>query len=230
MAAEEHLFGAASPRRVPITLTHVQYDEGDMLGMVLAWFSLLPIFILVGFVTLITFRRDLHTCCFLAGIVANEGINFVLKHVIKAPRPSNTIYTHSLFVEYGMPSSHAQFMSCFATYLVLFFFIRAKLSYLWKGLLSCLVIAAMVMVFISRVYLGYHTYVQMLCGVVAGAVFALLWFAVVHLGLSPLFPHISSWKIAEHLLLRDMSLIPNVLWYEYTAIRMETRSRMRKAQ
>ena len=34
---------------------------GDLLGMLLAWFSLLPIFILVGFITLIIFRRDLHT-------------------------------------------------------------------------------------------------------------------------------------------------------------------------
>ena len=34
---------------------------GDLLGMLLAWSSLLPIFILVGFVTLILFHRDLHT-------------------------------------------------------------------------------------------------------------------------------------------------------------------------
>ena len=61
-----------------ISLTHVQYPQGepiltadltdtplphtgDLLGMVLAWFSLLPIFILIGFTTLILFRRDLHT-------------------------------------------------------------------------------------------------------------------------------------------------------------------------
>lgn len=34
---------------------------GDVLGFMLAWFSLLPIFILVGFVVLILFHRDLHT-------------------------------------------------------------------------------------------------------------------------------------------------------------------------
>ena len=34
---------------------------GDFIGCVLAWCSLLPIFILVSFVTLILFRRDLHT-------------------------------------------------------------------------------------------------------------------------------------------------------------------------
>ena len=90
------------------------------------------------------------------GVVLNEGFNFVLKHVIKEPRPvsgeqltkkiyiikpstppppplntpslhlflSADVYTHSLFVEYGMPSSHAQFMAFFATYFTLFLFFR----------------------------------------------------------------------------------------------------------
>jgi hypothetical protein len=35
--------------------------SGDLFGMGLAWLSLLPIFIIVGFITLILFRRDLHT-------------------------------------------------------------------------------------------------------------------------------------------------------------------------
>ena len=39
----------------------VSPPTGDLLGMLLAWFSLLPIFILVGFATLVLFRRDLHT-------------------------------------------------------------------------------------------------------------------------------------------------------------------------
>lgn len=37
------------------------FDTGDFVGKVLAWCSLLPIFILVGFITLIIFRRELHT-------------------------------------------------------------------------------------------------------------------------------------------------------------------------
>lgn len=42
--------------------------SGDFIGYVLAWCSLLPIFSIVGFITLILFRRDLHTvsrCIFL---------------------------------------------------------------------------------------------------------------------------------------------------------------------
>lgn len=37
------------------------FSAGDLVGFVLAWFSLLPIFILVGLGTLILVRRDLQT-------------------------------------------------------------------------------------------------------------------------------------------------------------------------
>lgn len=39
----------------------ILFVTGDFVGKVLAWCSLLPIFILVGFITLIIFRRELHT-------------------------------------------------------------------------------------------------------------------------------------------------------------------------
>lgn len=42
---------------------------GDVLGLLLAWFSLLPIFILVGFVALILFHRELHTVSSGGGIM-----------------------------------------------------------------------------------------------------------------------------------------------------------------
>ncbi len=39
--------------------------SGDLIGLGLAWCSLLPIFILVGFGTLILFRRDIHTVSYI---------------------------------------------------------------------------------------------------------------------------------------------------------------------
>jgi len=89
MVAGECLVGEDCniPPRVPLTLTNVLYQKGsavsygwvlvfvlilcvcsfllgDLVGFVMAWFSLLPIFILVGFVTLILFNRNIHTVCF----------------------------------------------------------------------------------------------------------------------------------------------------------------------
>uniref|UniRef100_A0A8C5U311 Uncharacterized protein n=1 Tax=Malurus cyaneus samueli TaxID=2593467 RepID=A0A8C5U311_9PASS len=45
----------------PVSLTHVEYPAGDFSGQLLAYLSLGPIFIIVGFITLIIFKRELHT-------------------------------------------------------------------------------------------------------------------------------------------------------------------------
>ncbi|ROT66983.1 putative dolichyldiphosphatase 1 [Penaeus vannamei] len=69
------------------SLTHVEYPKGDIIGQLLAISSLAPVAIIVGFVTLILFRRDLHTITFFGGALLNEGINLLLKHIIAEPRP-----------------------------------------------------------------------------------------------------------------------------------------------
>lgn len=50
-----------------------------------------------------------------------------------------------------------------------------------------------VLVSISRVYLQYHTFWQVLCGALVGILFATFWFALTYLVLTPLFPQIVSW-------------------------------------
>jgi hypothetical protein len=47
--------------REPAITVLSPFHAGDVIGLVLAWFSLLPVFILIGFVALIMFHRDLHT-------------------------------------------------------------------------------------------------------------------------------------------------------------------------
>ncbi|GAB0087825.1 Dolichyldiphosphatase [Sergentomyia squamirostris] len=106
---------------VPITLTLVEYPKGDLIGEVLAWTSLAPMAILAGFISLILFRRDLHTISFFLGILQNEFFNKILKHTIQEPRP---VLRANPYTEYGMPSSHSQFMCFFSTYVLLFVLIR----------------------------------------------------------------------------------------------------------
>uniref|UniRef100_A0A452V3K0 Uncharacterized protein n=1 Tax=Ursus maritimus TaxID=29073 RepID=A0A452V3K0_URSMA len=60
---------------------------GDLSGHLLAYLSLSPVFVIVGFVTLIIFKRELHTISFLGGLALNEGVNWLIKHVIQEPRP-----------------------------------------------------------------------------------------------------------------------------------------------
>jgi len=91
---------------------------------------------------------------------------------------------------------------------------------------SSMVVA--VLVCVSRIYLQYHSISQVLWGIVVGFLFATFWFALTSLVFTPLFPQVVTWRISELLMIRDTTLIPNVLWFEYTNTRQEARARSRK--
>ncbi|CAD7089451.1 unnamed protein product [Hermetia illucens] len=231
--AEKHIFMDNNHLEWrPITLTLVEYPKGDLLGFLLAWASLSPLAIMAGFVALILFRRDLHTITFFCGTLINEALNQVLKHLIREPRP---IERANLYTEYGMPSSHSQFAWFFATYVTLFVLIRlhhmnnnAPLERAVRLLVLIVVWILAAMVCCSRIYLRYHTWSQVLTGAFVGTLAGAFWFILTHFYLSPMFPCIVSWKISEFFLLRDTTLIPNILWFEYTVTRQESRARSRK--
>ncbi|XP_023371988.1 dolichyldiphosphatase 1 isoform X1 [Otolemur garnettii] len=265
MAADGQCSLPASWR--PVTLTHVEYPAGDLSGHLLAYLSLSPIFVIVGFVTLIIFKRELHTISFLGGLALNEGVNWLIKNIIQEPRPcggrawaeralgsprsghywratsSCNALVFSLSpgphtavgTKYGMPSSHSQFMWFFSIYSFLFLYLRMHqtnnarfLDLLWRHLLSLGLLTVAFLVSYSRVYLLYHTWSQVLYGGIAGSFMAVAWFIFTQEVLTPLFPRIAAWPISEFFLIRDTSLIPNVLWFEYTVTRAEARNRQRK--
>ncbi|XP_066975722.1 dolichyldiphosphatase 1-like isoform X1 [Macrobrachium rosenbergii] len=213
------------------SLTHVEYPEGDRIGQLLAISSLTPLAIIVGFVTLILFRRDLHTIVFFAGALLNEAVNLVMKRIIAEPRP---LTRKGLYTEHGMPSSHSQMMWFFSSYSILFLIFRLRhinssgLELIWKVLVALSLIATAVVVAYSRVYLLYHTWSQIIWGAVIGVMLGVSWFSFTHLVLSPFFPTVASWRISERLMIRDTSLIPNIMWFEYTHARTENRARSRK--
>uniref|UniRef100_A0A3B4TWG4 Dolichyldiphosphatase n=2 Tax=Seriola TaxID=8160 RepID=A0A3B4TWG4_SERDU len=189
MALEEQC--SAPPRWRSISLTHVEFPEDDLTGQVLAYISLLPIAILVGFVTLIVFKRELHTISFFGGLILNEGVNWVLKHILREPRPCAGAHT-TLHTEYGMPSSHSQLIWFFVVYFFLFLYLRMHqtnnarcVDLLWRHILSIILLGMALSVSYSR-------------------------------------------PISEYFLVRDTSLIPNILWFEYTVTRSEARNRQRK--
>ncbi|KAL4219386.1 Dolichyldiphosphatase 1 [Mactra antiquata] len=230
-SSEEATQFCPATKYTSISLTNVQYTKGDFIGYVLAWSSLAPIGLIVVFMTLIVFRRDLHTISYFCGIVINEGCNWVLKHTIREKRPQRDIAV--LFTEYGMPSSHSQFMFFFATYMILFLFIRIYRNYnclddLWKYLTAIGSLTVACVVAYSRVYLGYHTSSQVLWGGIIGIILGCIWFAAVQVVLTPFFPYVAASHLGEFLMLRDSTLIPHVLWFEYTSTRSESRNRQRK--
>lgn len=136
-----------------------------------------------------------------AGQMACEATNWVLKRLIKEERPHSTSTLALLKVNphltvpgihgkgYGMPSSHSQFVAFFSVSLALFLLVRHNphapgassthipTSFIERLVLSLLVLGGAFTVAESRIYLNYHTPKQVLVGCIAGAVFAVFWFA-----------------------------------------------------
>lgn len=92
---------------------------------------------------------------------------------------------------YGMPSSHAQFVAYFSTFLVLFLLLRhdphghpgasathVPIPFWQRLLLSIAAVVSAVAVAQSRIYLNYHKPKQVYVGVAAGVTCAVAWYAV----------------------------------------------------
>lgn len=86
---------------------------------------------------------------------------------------------------YGMPSSHSQFVAFFSVSLSLWLLFRhvpttsesySPSTYTERLLVSLLACIGAGAVGASRVYLNYHTPKQVLIGIAAGAIFAVIWF------------------------------------------------------
>ena len=105
--------------KASFSLTHVEYDEGSVAGFLMAGLTLAPVYVMVMYATLVVVRREIHTLAMLCGQLVNLAINFVLKRLIRQPRPTGTSMGG-----HGMPSNHAQFIFFFGATASLFFLCR----------------------------------------------------------------------------------------------------------
>ncbi|KAF9914777.1 hypothetical protein BX616_007575 [Lobosporangium transversale] len=147
-----------------LSLTHVQFSGDDIYSKIFAHLTLSPLAIICGYIAVVLTTRDLTVVTMFAGQLLNEGINFVLKRLVKQARP-----TEYLGDGYGMPSSHSQFMAYFAAYMILLVYRNGASS----GIVSPHFISAVVtlwslLVVYSRVHLYYHTWQQVVAGSICG--------------------------------------------------------------
>ena len=105
---------------------------------------------------------------------------------------------------------------------------RSCLQNLWKATFSLLCFGLSGLVSYGRIYLHYHTWSQVIWGILIGAMFALIWFVIVHFLMTPCFPWITSTRIAEFFMIRDYTNIPDVMWFDYMHARGEANNRHRK--
>jgi dolichyldiphosphatase len=203
----------------PFVYTFVEYEAGDALGFLLALSALAPIFVLSALLTLLASRRDLHTLALLCGQLLNEALNHVLKYAARVPRPAAT--EHAAFnaqSPYAWPSDHAQFMAFFAAYVLLWAPRHWGVGPVWRALACGLCALAALAVGAGRVYLGYHTWLQVGSGWAVGAAAAAAHFALVERVLRPRFARVAAWQVARWAWVRDLTATRNALKVEYEAV------------
>lgn len=162
----------------------------------------------------------------------------MVKHTLAHPRLcGDHLFPNS---SHGMPSDHSQFMAFFAVYSVLFIYVRLLhfsqsttmwddlIENLWRHVVAVGVVLVAVAVGFSRIYLRYHTPHQVGYGFLLGCGLGATWFMFTQTVLTPLFPTITTWPLCEYLMIRDSTLIPSVMWFEYTQSRTEMKKRQRR--
>ncbi|KPI37934.1 putative dolichyldiphosphatase [Cyphellophora attinorum] len=174
--------GTDPPNLTSLSLTHALYDPTDPISHISAYLALTPQFFVCIYVTLIWATREVEVLLMFAGQMACEALNFVAKRLLKGVRP-----TEHIGKGYGMPSSHAQFAAYFCLHLTLFLVLRHQTSQqtstshrptskIERLALSILVSFVAFLVATSRIYLNYHTPLQVWTGFGIGLAFAVLWF------------------------------------------------------
>ncbi|KAL9429259.1 hypothetical protein AB3S75_031133 [Citrus x aurantiifolia] len=206
----------ATPPLKAVTLTHVRYRKGDQLGHLLAWVSLVPVFIsLGGFVSHFIFRREIQGMFFALGLLVSQFINEFIKTTVQQARPEMCVLLETCD-SHGWPSSHSQYMFFFAVYFTL---LTCKGIGLWgiknRWFSNVLHWTLAVLTMYSRVYLGYHTVAQVFAGAILGILIGAGWFWFVNSVLFPYFPAMEESAFGRYFYVKDTSHIPDPLKFEY---------------
>lgn len=204
-------------RLVPWKESYVRYEDGDLIGLVYAIITLIPLYGAIGYLTVFLFRRDIQTLFILSGQCFSIIISSILKDIIGQPRP----LTQDDLLDYGMPSSHAVFASYLGTIIILqIYAIPSRfLHNLLKFIYISVVIAISCAACASRVYLGYHYFSQVLVGAILGGSIAVLWYRMMTSRIIRiLFKYLCSTRIGRYLMIRDYSHVGYASVEEYHAM------------
>ncbi|KAI0272543.1 hypothetical protein BC834DRAFT_966554 [Gloeopeniophorella convolvens] len=174
-----------------LDLTHVLYDASSHTSLAMALITLSPILLmacdngfLASYAVLAVFTREMTIIIMWAGQFLCEGLNLVVKRIVKEERPVDSVGNG-----YGFPSSHSQYMAYFATFLILHLHFRHRFgsSGYWivdqafRVLVHLALIGWAGVVAYSRYHLLYHSPPQILWGVSIGVAFGLSFYLVTEL-------------------------------------------------
>lgn len=118
-------------------------------------------------------------CCFTH--LLSEIMNYLLKHILKHPRPESGAPTGGLFEgRYGMPSQHCH---CFAylvttVTLLVFHYYRSHIDLTKRVLVFAISMTGLILQVLGRIYLRFHTVNQCLVGVGFGCLSAIVFYII----------------------------------------------------
>eukprot|EP00889_Picochlorum_renovo_P000070 jgi/Picre1/27100/NNA_000070.t1 len=174
-------------------IASIAYPVGDQIAVFLSLMCKIPYVMSLYRILVLHASRDINDVLLCLGYGLNTVVSKGLKEIIRQPRPDYGCESLGNCHEYGMPSNHAQFMAfCFA---MTFLSYRAK-----KRVVACrgskdgfaerlvtsnmfaieILILGVASLIISwaRVYLGYHSVIQVVAGYLLGIGFALIWWTL----------------------------------------------------
>mmetsp|Transcript_36370 Transcript_36370/g.65067 ORF Transcript_36370/g.65067 Transcript_36370/m.65067 type:complete len:232 (-) Transcript_36370:42-737(-) len=192
------------------------YESGDKVGKLLGWASLIPFLSAFFQLVHVYTRRELRSAMVLIGGVANQIISVSLKEIIQESRPRSCQAVQAC-KSFGMPSSHSQCISFVTAIYIMIILDRPAESALGRAvqrMQGAALVVACGLVAWSRVYLGYHTTMQVYVGLSLGVAFGLMWYAVM-LRAARYFPSLVASPLCAALGMKDSSGIPDVVAFEY---------------
>ena len=195
---------------VPLDLTYVVYSRTSTLSLLYALVTFTPFVVFIALSTIIACRREIEAVNQCAGLLLSTAINSLLKRALQHPRPLQSVKEG-----HGMPSDHAQFMGFFTLYLILWLHTRACVTGSGRWIVTAGLVALSGLVCVSRIHLGVHSEVQVVAGLAVGCALGCLYFALSRSLLYPRYEALLALPPLQWLLFKDMSVVPDVLQYEY---------------
>ncbi|KAL6453896.1 CAX4 Dolichyldiphosphatase [Candida maltosa Xu316] len=207
---------------IPFDHTYLLYDPNDVISIVCVHFSLLPIYIMVFYTSWFLLTREIEPVIIVAGHLANEVLNKIIKMAVKSPRPTfhrNFGIDSKYGLTYGFPSAHSQFMGFFVGYYICIILFKIPMSKQGKKSVCVSAGLSMVGVAFSRVYLLYHSCVQVIAGLIVGVTFGVGYFIITSVARDVgLVEWVLNWPIIRLFYVKD------TYYYSYQSFAQEYQS------
>lgn len=129
----------------------------------------------VSALCLLWMRKRRLALCMITNLVITAASNVVLKHIFSRPRPSG--YRLIEISGYSFPSGHS--MASLAFYGFLIYLVWHKVEIKWQRYLLCTLLSGLILlIMVSRIYLGVHYASDVLAGASIALIILILFTAI----------------------------------------------------